>query len=211
MGEPLDRAPPGRLSGFTLIEILAVIAILALLMSLAVPAISGAQERARVTACKQNLRSIAIELKGYSELDKGGKWPLQYSGIRFLLVLYKAKRISPKDSKVFLCPGTQDDNQGGQAYEDFDSIDPMTISYAGFDPKNGAGIRFDVNNPGEVVIAADDNDGRANHKHLTNIVYADATVDHFDITDYEAELGEQTFLPVGPDSPEPKLQGLSVE
>ena len=38
------------------------------------------------------------------------------------------------------------------------------------------------------MIASDDNDDRANHAHLTNVVYADAHVDTVDVKEYKAEL-----------------------
>jgi prepilin-type N-terminal cleavage/methylation domain-containing protein/prepilin-type processing-associated H-X9-DG protein len=55
------RAVPSR--GFTLIEMLVVLAILLVLMGLLFPVIGGARERANKTRCLGNLRQIAIAVQ----------------------------------------------------------------------------------------------------------------------------------------------------
>lgn len=55
------RMADGR-SGFTLVEMLVVIAILATLMALLVPAVQGARESARATQCLNTIRQLALGL-----------------------------------------------------------------------------------------------------------------------------------------------------
>lgn len=63
------------LGGFTLIEILAVIVVLAILAALLVPALRGMISRANEAKCVSNLKSISAASALYSA-DHNGNWPL---------------------------------------------------------------------------------------------------------------------------------------
>jgi prepilin-type N-terminal cleavage/methylation domain-containing protein len=64
-----DTRPSG--SGFTLVELLVVISIIALLASLLLPGLSRAREYAYFTRCKNNLRQIGIGVSIYAGDNKG--------------------------------------------------------------------------------------------------------------------------------------------
>ena len=59
--------PPRSRSGFTLIELLVVISILALLMSLMLPAILNARESARRVQCANRLRNVGMALLNWAD------------------------------------------------------------------------------------------------------------------------------------------------
>jgi len=69
-----------RKSAFTLIELLVVIAIIAILASLAIPALSKAMERAKVTQDASNMRQVGISMVAYlndnaDSFPDATKWP----------------------------------------------------------------------------------------------------------------------------------------
>ncbi len=76
-----------RKKGFTLVELLVVIAVIALLMAILLPALGKAREQARRAVCGHNLKEIGIAISGYvGDTDLlpfyGGKDP-SYSKTEF--------------------------------------------------------------------------------------------------------------------------------
>jgi len=60
---------------FTLIELLVVVAIIAVLVSLLMPALEAANRQAGVTQCSANLKSYSLGLSVYAMEDRSGLYP----------------------------------------------------------------------------------------------------------------------------------------
>lgn len=61
-------------AGFTLIELMIVIAIIAILAAILVPNFLKARAQGQLTACKSNLKNMATALEMYAS-DFGGRYP----------------------------------------------------------------------------------------------------------------------------------------
>lgn len=123
----------GTRAGFSLIELLVVMAILALLVGLAVPAVQHSRETARNTQCKNNLRQLGTALQnhhsqyGYLPKDGDNGWgfgvfllpQLEQASLYGQLNPLTMKLSSPSMAQpdttgivlpVFLCPSFDGDD-----------------------------------------------------------------------------------------------------
>ena len=68
----LRHKKPANRAGFTLVELLVVITIIAILVALLLPAVKKAKEEARRVKCLSNLKQIGIGMYNYAVDHVGG-------------------------------------------------------------------------------------------------------------------------------------------
>src|SRR5438105_476940 len=73
------RTEQRRAPAFTLIELLVVIAIIAILAALLLPALAKAKEKAKRTACLNNIKQVSLCFLGYA-YDFNDKFPVGTMG-----------------------------------------------------------------------------------------------------------------------------------
>ncbi len=94
-------------SGFTLVELLIVIAIIALLAAILFPVFARARENARRASCQSNMRQLALGITQYTQ-DYDERFPIQcvVGDITNGGPIGWADAISPylKNRQIFYCP-----------------------------------------------------------------------------------------------------------
>ncbi len=93
-----------RVRGFTLVELLVVVAIIAILMAILLPALSLAREKARSTKCMVNTRNLAQALQEYT-LNWDGYMTVQHDDSNPANILW-VNELRPylKNLEVYWCP-----------------------------------------------------------------------------------------------------------
>ena len=113
-------------SAFTLIELLVVVSIIAILMALLFPVLSGYMERARATGCLNNLKSLGQGITQYLSDSKGSFFRKDAAGDEIWPVALHSNYV--KDWRSFRSPFDKFTALRPSADKD-PAPDPVPISY----------------------------------------------------------------------------------
>jgi len=103
--------PSGR-GGFTLVEMLIVIAVIGILIALLVPVISGARDRARRPQCENNLRQLGHLIYMYTnEQSEQGLYPIRVTA---MAGQQGWPNVDDERGSIYLCPADGSKGTKGQ-------------------------------------------------------------------------------------------------
>ena len=91
--------PTVRGTGFTLVELLVVIAVVSILLSLLLPAVQNAREAARRTVCRNHLRQLGLAVMNYESVHRvfpPGSQVIPFLGPRPYSKSFGKRRIMPR-------------------------------------------------------------------------------------------------------------------
>jgi prepilin-type N-terminal cleavage/methylation domain-containing protein len=121
--EQVDQNPSAKTKGgamkrrgLSLVEILVVIAIIAVLAGLLMPVLSGAKVKSKQAVCAANLSQAMIALNLY--IEDQGEYPLTIFQKRPIRSTSAITSYSKSPSKVFLCPLDRIEGRGGRPLQD---------------------------------------------------------------------------------------------
>ncbi len=111
------KQKPGR-AGFTLVELLVVIAVVALLAALLFPAFARARESSRRAACQNNLRQLALAIHQYAQ-DSDGRYPVGLGVTTTGTPVFWHQQLKPylQDADVLRCPSRTIPSVGACDYD----------------------------------------------------------------------------------------------
>jgi len=153
-------------TGFTLVELLVVIGIIALLISILLPALNSAKERANRVKCASNLKQIGTGLMLYNNDNKTYPRAIYVPGTGLTagafapstnadpfntanqhnvgVALFLLCRTVDLTTQVFICPSTSDDNDPSTVAvglrANFSASNNLSYAISNPYPKSGAGV-----------------------------------------------------------------------
>ena len=148
-----------RTHAFTLVELLVVIGIIALLIAILLPTLSGAVKRGKAVACASNMRQVGLSLQFYQNDNRGWLYPVGPAPIGSNVPTTLGTNVAPHLRwPVYAFPDVQypepDYNPDPAAYTGGLDYDPVTYPAAPWTP--------------EVLLCPDDPEPYEAHSYVLN-------------------------------------------
>ena len=165
--------------GFTMVELLVVIAVISILAALILPTLGSITEKAKQIQCKTNMDNIGKGMLLYKvDYGKNVRFPDENGG-KFIAVLYTTKLVV--EPKIYICPSTTDEFDKTGMANGNPAADGM--SYAGRKNKPQTkypGIYKSYQSTTATTLASDDWEAFANHENgqYINFLFVDGHRDH---------------------------------
>ena len=180
------------LRSFTLIELLIVIAIIAILAAMLLPALKNARSRAKQIRCSSNLKQIGVAIQMYVT-DWDGYFPLANapsgdpSWFNLLNDGYIGKGLSGGNPDLWSCPNDKN-FQFTSGYLSYG------YNYRGHSSWDGVAYRWkkinQINNPSAIICVADSNEDQNGDAFILRGIHAyEIGYRHFGTDIYDSAAG----------------------
>lgn len=140
---------PHNRRAFTLIELLVVISVIALLVSILLPSLTGAMDLAKTTVCMTNLRQVGFAAQMYAQQnhdlavpykdgDGGNQWPVLLGRTGFIQTAFSTDPdVIPDQDTPFGCPAGEKKVTNNWTWfpqtAPFEPVNRHAVAHPGFD------------------------------------------------------------------------------